>query len=389
MVKTRVVFLASCPPTPLHNERLCSIEDSTNLEVHNIYWDRLDSKDVIPSHFKLPIDRYHKVSLVNPCNVVLRFFCTLLFLFSVCRFIKKLDVKLIHALQPDMLLVAYLISLLDPRIKIIFEMHDIPNPRYRRFEKIIYLLCGRRISATFVSSPLFDSEFLRKQNLLLKSTPIYYISNAPREWKFRKASKVQKDNDMTIGWIGTIRCTQQIDNLLKAVEQLNSESHSIRVLVAGTGGCDKWCSEASRKYPFFEYIGPYNYDDSYLKLLSKCDVVYAVYSMYLFSYRVHIARRFHEAILSRMPIIVEKRSHMATLIEKNKLFGELVDDKPVDIRRAILEIKTNLNVYDFSHYEEIEKEHRFETYEHLLIKKYVELCEEGLSQGCHSQVCAQ
>ena len=63
--------------------------------------------------------------------------------------------------------------------------------------------------------------------------------------------------------------------------------------------------------------------------------MYAVYPLDIFNYRVHIARRLHDSVLSGTPIIVSSESANAEIVEAEEIGWHVGHESVEDLVRVI------------------------------------------------------
>ena len=118
---------------------------------------------------------------------------------------------------------------------------------------------------------------------------------------------------------------------------------NIKVKFAGVGSESNLVDEASKKFEFIEYSGPFDYFEQYKQLFISADVIYAVYPTNLSNYKFHEARRFHESIAAGIPIIVTDGTYMAQRVKELNVGWTVNSNLTKDIQKILIEILDDPN----------------------------------------------
>jgi len=192
----------------------------------------------------------------------------------------------------------------------------------------------RRVDLFFVTSPKYDTQFLRGLNLIPDGKKVIYIPNASPEKYFKDFNRRRSENDMVVGYIGTFRGRSSILTLVEAAKCLILKGYKIRIIFAGVGIAKGLIKALSQKYAFIEYSGPYDYSRDIKKLYETVDIIYAVYDIDE-NKRIHLACRFIEAIYCGLPVLVSKGTYMDELVKTHKNGYSVDPNNPDDVAKAI------------------------------------------------------
>ena len=159
----------------------------------------------------------------------------------------------------------------------------------------------------------------------MPATIIRNISNAPYDaaplGTTRRTTRRRppQSNTLTIGCVGNLRVPTQLQMLVAAVEEVRKSGRDVRIRLSGAGSRKRMVTEAATSCTYIEYTGPYDYRQDAAKLYQELDIVFAVYPLENFNYRVHIARRLHDAVLSAVPVVASRGSHMGRTVVRQGL----------------------------------------------------------------------
>ena len=366
--KRTALFLASIAPNPLYEERMKVLELSGGWDTHLYYWERVGAANTIPQDSPFLRSRATAVRQRYSKRLVLRFVFLCCFAARVWRLRRRSAPNVIHAVQPDMLLVAGLLRLAFSGARLQYELHDLVVEPLRRYEKLICRIFGKHISTAFVTSPLYDSQYLKPRGLLPTEVSVQYLSNAPLDFPAPSTASSSRSG-FVIGWLGTIRQTDRLLALLEAVQLCRQRRLDTCILLAGSGDVTPLLDQASFSSRALTYLGPYPHKNHFA-LFEQCDCVFAAYAPTMLNYRLHVARRFHEAVLGRKAVLVSQHTYMASLVEQCNLLGAAVGTDPEEMSCAIEQLAEKRASFDFSHYAALETEHRFESFAKVLLHAY-------------------
>ena len=375
----RVVFVYANDPEPILLERMSALEDTGRYEAYAVYWHRTGSPLSIPWSSALDAGRFIQIELPDPRGGLLRrLFLTARYVLSLRRELKKLNAEVITPIYPDMLFAAKLAMLGRSKVPMMYELWDvigaeIPDRFVKRFTR--KLMQGLR--AVFVTSEGYDTKYLQPNGFISETTKVVYASNSPAGWKFRAPESSEDKPELTVAYIGQIRVAPQLQNLVTAVGSLHEIGLQIKLLIAGGGQDSDWIKSLSESSEFIDYRGPYDFQKDAEMLYSESDVLFAVYPQQQFNYRVHWARRGHQAILSGIPLIVARGSVMGRYIDEHGLGWLVDDDSPAELESLLAMIAENRAdlMTHRTDSESILSEHKFESYQDRVVAEYDALFE--------------
>lgn len=136
------------------------------------------------------------------------------------------------------------------------------------------------------------------------------VENYPNIGFWNDFTRINRNNEFVIGYVGVIRYLKCIGTLVEAVKILRDKKCSIVLKFAGSGAVDELKKFAGTP-PWIEYIGPYN-NSSIKDIYKDVDLSFAVYDPAVKNVRYAIPNKFYEAILTGIPILVAK----GTFLEK-------------------------------------------------------------------------
>jgi hypothetical protein len=217
----------------------------------------------------------------------------------------RLHPTVIYAFYLDMLFIAVLVKPFC-NAKIVYEVQDINQDGFfwRLLENLLLIFADN----VLLTSPFFEKalklwRFSRKKR--------YFISNAPRTTEIKRSLYIQgtlKSEKLTVGVFGMIREKQQIKDIKFLLDQT-----PCNLWVAGTSIYPGELNILALEYPDrLRVTGAFTADYLYDVLYPNVDCVWAVYPNSL-NYRMHLARRFMEALALRKFVIVG--SHADAMID--------------------------------------------------------------------------
>lgn len=367
-----VVFLYANEPNPGLLERMATLHESGEWDVHAIYWRRLRSNISIPFTSSIPEDRFHPITLPDPRGAIpRRLLLTLRFIWTARKLIGKLKPHSIHAVNADILAVANIALLGSKRTALVFDMQDQMGDRLPVHYRLLYRLLLRRADAMLIRSEGFIP-FVQQNQLFADNKPVLYVTNAPAKWTLRHATATGR-TELVVGYFGNIRGPQQVQALIDAAEQVQATGRDVRLLFAGVGPEAAMVQQAADRLAFVEYTGPYDYETEYAGLQERADLIYALYPQETPNYRTHIARRFHEAVLAGMPIIVTRGTHMGDIVKPSSVGWEVGDGSVADLVQLLSDVYDDRSLLaKATADEEMLARHRFETYEPVLLRAHAD-----------------
>jgi glycosyltransferase involved in cell wall biosynthesis len=374
--KRGVVFVYANDPEPILLERMSALESTGRYEVHAVYWHRIGSPLSIPWSTGINRDRFHQIELPDPRGGIFRrLFLTFRFGWQLRKQLNSLKPDIVTPIYQDMLFATKLAMFIRPKIVTFYELWDLVGPaRPGRLSRMFQRRLFRGVSSLFVTSRSYESQYLAPNQLVAHGTRVKYASNAPVDWNFRVPDSPDPGTErpLTVAYIGQIRVAPQLRNLIAAVRSLNDRGVEIKLLIAGGGEDSAWLEHLSKENEFIDFRGAFDFQRDAEELYSLADLMFAVYPQKEFNYRVHWARRAHQAILSGIPLIVSEGSEMGDYVETHDLGWTVGDESQVDLELLVADIAANpsqLASYRTDS-EVILREHRFETFQDSVVAEY-------------------
>ena len=128
--------------------------------------------------------------------------------------------------------------------------------------------------------------------------------------------------------------------------------------------------------PYVTFTGAYDYATEYAGLHEQADLVYAMYPQETPNYRTHIARRFHESVLSGMPVIVTRGTHMGDIVRRTGVGWEITDLSVDELAELLTRVYDDRDELDRAAADEnLKSGHRFETYVSVLLEAHEQAVE--------------
>jgi glycosyltransferase involved in cell wall biosynthesis len=372
--KRRIVFVYANDPEPILLERMAALENSGRYEAHAVYWHRVESPLSIPWSSEISEERFHRIDLPDPRGgIARRLFLTFRFALKLRKLLKTLNPDAVTAIYPDMLFAVKAALFGRKSLPVMYELWDVVGAqRPGRISRFVMrkLLSGLR--SVFVTADGYSSDYLKTNQLISYETRVVYASNSPANWKFRVPKSRDSARPLTVSFIGQIRVAQQMQYLLGAIEKMHTAGVPIRLLIAGRGEDSEWIESLSKSKVFIDYRGAFDFRRNIEDLYSMTDVMFAMYPQNQFNYRVHWARRAHQAVLSGIPLIVARGSEMGRYVESNRLGWAVSDTSQSELEALLTDLVNNPAklIEESTDSEAILREHRFETFKEHVIAEY-------------------
>jgi len=346
--KRSIVFLLSHFPIPRFTKKINILINSYDVTL--IYWNRSGKKK---SSFYGPliIDKKvktfsfnKKVPLYNKKKKIIYFN---LFFYKVLLLLFKIKPNIIHAANLDMLFLANIYSIFNKKVKIVYEIGDLPSIIFsdnKGLKKVLHKLfiliekqLTKKISKIILTSPFFWSYYYSK---FIEETKYVFLHNAPLSSIFEDFTRKTK-YDFTIGFIGSIRYWDQLKFLIDTV---NSIKPTIQLFFAGNGPELHKLLIYIKNKSNCKYFGTFNYEKDAAKLYSKIDCIYSVYDNNLENVRIALPNRLYDAILTKLPIICSQNTELGKFVSKHKIGFQIDISKPNEFLTIISLMMNNPKV---------------------------------------------
>ena len=346
MAKPLLVFLFGSEPEPVFVERAEAIWERGKYDVKFVYWERGSRNITIPFKTAMPRENFVALKVGDPRGgLVRRLVLTLWFTFKFRRAIGRRLPRVVYAINLNMCAVASLGLIDKPSVAVVHEFQDHYGFKLSRLKRWLYKLSTRRVKLTIMQSH-GSFEYIRMNGLEAQSEPWFYFPPMPRNWEYKHKPRLEGDV-LTVSYIGYIRGAEIVTNLLEVTRELREEGLQIELRFSGTGPDVELVERASEEFEYVHFSGPFEYSSEYEGLLSRGDVIFAVYPQSNPSFRYHIARRFTEGVLAGLPLIVCKESYMGELVRKHGYGWAVPEEGRAELKellRGLAEDRSRLEV---------------------------------------------
>ncbi len=257
------------------------------------------------------------------------------FIKEIKNYLKDKDYDYLHCHDLDGIIAGYFVK--KDTSKIIFDMHEFYeiNTRNRILKYVM------RILVNYFQD---KSDFILYVNKAQKNTisernikKLIYIPNYPELSNYVDVCKTESDK-LRVSYIGAVRQYNELKNLMDACKDFKD----VLVSIHGSGVHSQKLKSIEKQYNNVRVTGRYHFSEL-SRLYSECDVLYAVYPMDIDQNRIAEPVKFFEAIITKTPIIVDKRMEISKFIINNGL-GFTVDSSNIeDIKNLIETLLKNRN----------------------------------------------
>jgi succinoglycan biosynthesis protein ExoL len=318
---SRVLFLFGTEPDGTLVRKMSALQRCGH-DVHLLYLHRINSPIAYP--FSCPTDSKHtnKLDVSDPRrHVLVRARAMLALASRYVALLLRIRPTVVHAVGFDMYFVAWLTRFfLGPR-HVIYDLIDTSEQLETKWISRLQRLAVPDAAAVLTTSPQFFSDFLDRHQVQVASHKRIVVPNAPTAEQFASFRR-KSDGPLTVGYIGTIRCRDALNQLFDAVQMLRNHGNNVRLFFAGTGVDAAYVANCAKTQPWVTCVGPYDYDKDIATLYAKIDVVFAMYDGSK-NKQIALACRLSEAIVCGLPVLVNSDTYMAQIVEANGL-GNIV-----------------------------------------------------------------
>lgn len=293
--KRRMNLLYSNTPNPIIYERFIAIRKYVEADTKIYYIQRKESKISLPFLKNKNIKQIFEVEDTRG-----KIFSKIFYISKTAFHIYKKKLDKVYCFYPDMLLASVLAKILNPKLKIYYEIQDLNDVNcFFRALHCILMLFSKKI---FITSPLFKDEFKPYFKHLSKRT--IFIGNGPMRslWK-DKLGKTKTSKDITIGFVGMLRDLDHVSQIRELLEKT-----SYKIIQAGVCIFPEEIKALQKKFPErLKVITKFNPENLYEKIYPLIDIVWSCYPNNR-NYCLHISRRFTDAITLNRYVIVSDHS---------------------------------------------------------------------------------
>ena len=325
----RIIIMEAGEPNSNVVKKLHSLAGVQDFEPHLLYWGRGNSAVSYPLASGIPKDRVHLVGMggSKKSGIAAR-----ISVWRECRqLLRKFKPWCVQSSSLDMLLVA--LVTIRPSGGFVFDLQD-SRPWMRRWWIRLFIRAIlNQTRLVTVTSPRFESHFLRHYNLISRNQRVICIPNPVDRSRFREYFPRPMDEDIVVGYIGTFRGATAICALADAISLARQMGIPAKAFFAGIGPDQPLVNKLSRNSDFVAYTGPFDQSRDLARLYGQVNMVYAVYDD-TEDKKIHWPVRLGEAVFARVPIIVASGSYMAEMIAVHGLGFEV----PLGDAKAIVDV---------------------------------------------------
>lgn len=323
----KAIFIFANRPLSLHLNMIDVLNSTGDYSTGLIYMNRIRSKVDMPLTGRALPAYCDSVSWPDGSWLGSKIFNRFGMIFLFVQKVLKADPDIVHAWNLEMLLCARITKCFRRNLRIVFTLQDTTEwmlkPAMKNLQRWLY----RSVDQFMVTSKGFEKNFLREFGLIGDGVKVVYVPNAPRKNIATGFRKRQRDNDLVVGYIGAFKGEEGIATLVEGVSNARRRGVNVRVVFAGIG-VERWLvQEYAEKYDFVTYLGSYSHDEI-AGIYEKVDVLYAVYNR-TYDKMIHMPYRLSEGVCFRLPIIALKGSHVAEIVERERI-GIVLDIEDVD-----------------------------------------------------------
>jgi len=273
-------------------------------------------------------------------KISVAFFLPLWWLYEFFFLIME-PVKIVHACDLDTLLPAIIIKLIK-RIKLCYSIYDFYADNiltaFTFIRKVVAFLEKFGIGlcdAIFIVDPTRHEQI--KGSLIKKLVVLY---NSPPDYFEREENvmlKAKAESNLILFYAGVIHRSRGLIEILKALRDTNG----VKLIIAGLGPDMKILENLPKSLKNkVEYIGFIPYEEV-IKKTFEADVILALYDPKIPNNRYASPNKLFEAMMCAKPIIINKETSAAKIVEKENC-GLIVPYGDVNaIKNAIKLMKEN------------------------------------------------
>ncbi|MDD2646450.1 MAG: glycosyltransferase [Patescibacteria group bacterium] len=368
-INKKITLLLSYCPNPRISKRIKSLNKISS-RISVVYWNRFKEIKTLPPEINLGIKELNiscsREILKRIVENIKLFFIALIALYK-----EKPEILYIDGI--DMLIIGTTYKFLHRSKKIIYEVSDIPGGRFKKYFIISWLInflhkiYFRAVDLFVFTSPFFQEEYSR----YLSRRQILIMENLPEKRIF-KNFRPEKHQKLTIGFIGSVRYSQQLINLFEACKDL---ADRVQIIVAGEGPDYSYIKEVAKGYSNVAMTGLFDYETEIVSIYNKIDLVYGVYDASIFNVRKAIPNKLYEAIVCGLPIIVAKNTALAEKVNEYKAGFTVSEKNSEDTKKIIRQILLNPNILEIyrKNSKQIKENFYFEKLEEKFLEKILSI----------------
>lgn len=317
----KIVFLLGFHPNQRINKRIRLLMEKHDVSV--IYWQKNEytgayGTDIATENATCIEIKFKERSLKDRYLALRKF--------------RKEATKKLDQIQPDCIYVQNLDLFLyvekykrhhQNKINLIYEVSDIndiliqPQKKFVKKQIQSYLRRAEKkacknLDLFCYTSPAFCTE---RYGEIISENKRMYLPNIPNLSYFDQYVPHSRE-DLTVGFIGTVRYENQIRDMLEAAKTAGIKSVVAGgVASGGSRGTKVDIEKLKKEYPDTEFIGAFDYPRDIADIYSKINVSYAVYDSNLKNVKIALPNKLYEAIRCGIPIIVAPNTYLAETVE--------------------------------------------------------------------------
>ena len=331
------------PDLRVYKEAKYLVEQELNVEVlcldrKNEYTDKPEEvyKDVKIKRFFVRTEK--TTNLINKSKIISKFKYFIYFKWllkyvkQVKEYLKNTDYEILHCHDLEM---AFCGVVFFKDKKIVFDMHEYYSEKK---SKLLNLLIDRLVKfiqrrANWI---IYVNDFQIRD--VKQKEKLVFIPNYPQAYKFKDLN-YKSSNKLRISYTGYVSRYLPTYNLMLAVNELDN----IELSINGDGPFYEELKEKSKNMKNIIMTGKYNHDDI-ARFYENSDILYCVYNKNNPNDETAIPTKFYEALISKVPIIVQENTAMSEFVEKYDI-GFSVDGTDYNtIKEVILKIQNDRSI---------------------------------------------
>lgn len=301
-----------------------------------LVWDRQNNLEV-QTEQKYKICKFYLRAPYDKISVIFYFPIWWLYEFY---FLIRNNPDVIHACDLDTLIPAIPVKLIK-KVKLFYTIYDFyADNIQKKFPVIIKKIVAfiEKTGIKFVDVLFLVDECRYEQVKGAEIKNLVYIYNSPSE-SFIKPSeqKIHGKSEFEIFYAGIIHRSRGLESIVNVVRDLDN----VVMIIAGTGpDIDLIQSTTTDMKNKVQYIGFITYD-TVIKKTFESDLIFAFYDPDLPNNRYASPNKLFEAMMCKKPIIVNKDTNIANIVEREKCGLVIPYGDEEAIKKAILSLKSN------------------------------------------------
>jgi glycosyltransferase involved in cell wall biosynthesis len=368
----RVVWLEAGEPITTTVSKFNALCRLPNCDPHLVYWERTGDKLSYPLASELPRERLHKLAGNSSGGFCGQLTARIRIWFRMGRILQELRPFVVQSSAVDFLLVAMLT--VDAPGGFVFCLQDTRDWMRWWWSRPLMRSILKRTCMVTVTSPRFESQFLRRYRLISNDHAVMCLPNTVSSSLFSAYRRREVTSELVIGYIGTFRGADAIRALVGGIAEARQAGVTVSGLFAGTGKELPLVRELCAAVDHLVYWGPFDQSRDLRRLYEKVDVIYAIYDD-TEDKHIHWACRLGEAVFARLPIIVMSGTFMAEMVAEYGIGFDAPLGDAGAIRDVIIKLSGNKALSDMiaRRCAQVSDRFSFATYEPIYLATYGDL----------------